>query len=320
VIAVWLHGFGGPEVLVAEETSEPVAGVGQVLIEVRFANVAFIETQLRAGRPGPYALEPPVILGNGVGGVVAAVGSGADTAWLGRRVVASTGGSGAYAERVVVGADSLIPVPDEVALDCAVAMLADGRTAMMLVETAGPMSGDRVLVEAAAGAVGTLLVQLTKAAGATVVAAAGGAGKLALARELGADVLVDYLRPDWGRAVRDAVGGLNLVFDGVGGSVARSAFELLEPGGRMVSFGLAGGAWADIPEEDAAQRGVTLLRPPRLSAAQARAYTELALAEAAAGRLRPVIGSRFPLARAADAHAAIEGRTTTGRTLLDVSL
>ncbi|MDQ2825983.1 MAG: zinc-binding dehydrogenase [Actinomycetota bacterium] len=320
MMAVWLRQFGGPEVLAAEESDAPAAGPGEALIEVHFVNVAFIETQLRSGLPGPYRLDLPVIPGNGVGGVVVSVGAGTDVEWVGKRVVASTGGSGGYAEAVAVGAESLIAVPEGLALDNAVVMLADGRTAMTLMAAAGPMMGERVLIEAAAGGVGTLLVQLAKAAGAKVVAAAGGTAKLALARRLGADVVVDYLSPDWTASIRQADGGLDVVFDGVGGAVAWSSFELIEPGGRMISFGLASGGWADISEETAADRGVTLLRPQRLASAENRAFTERALVEAAAGRLRPVVGRRFPLARASAAHSAIEARATTGRTLLDLSL
>ncbi len=319
MIAVWLRQFGGPELLVAEETPDPVAGPGQALLRVRFASVAFIETRLRAGDAGPYRLELPAIPGNGVGGVVAAVGPGTDDAWVDRRVVASTGGSGGYAELVVVAVDALIPVPDGLGLDDAVAMLADGRTAMMLMATGVPRTGERVLVEAAGGGVGTLLIQLAKAAGATAVAAAGGTEKLRLARSLGADFAVDYRADDWAAQVRDRVGGLDVVFDGVGGGIASSSFELLDRGGRMVTFGLASGTWAEISDEIVADRGVTVMRPPRPAAAQARTYSELALTEVAAGRLRPVIGQRFPPARAAEAHAAIEGRATTGRTLLDMS-
>ena len=149
-----------------------------------------------------------------------------------------------------------------------------------------------------------------------MVAAAGGPRKLALARELGAAVAVDYGTPDWTDAVRSAVGGLDVVFDGVGGDVARAAFGLLDRGGRMVSFGLASGTWSDVKDEEAAARGVTLVRGARGTPAELRAFTASALAEAAAGRLKPVIGQRFPLERAADAHAAIESRATIGKTLL----
>ncbi|MFC7640229.1 zinc-binding dehydrogenase [Streptosporangium lutulentum] len=202
-------------------------------------------------------------------------------------------------------------------LDTAVALLADGRTAMSMAEAVELRAGERVLVEAAAGGVGTLLVQLARAAGARVVAAAGGARKVGLARGLGADVAVDYREPDWTERVREAVGGVDVVFDGVGGTISGSAFGLLDRGGRMISFGLASGEWANVSEEAAADRGVTLVRPVT-TPEKMRSLTERALAEAAAGRLRPVIGQRFPLDRAADAHRAIQSRATVGKTLLEV--
>lgn len=317
VRAVWLKELGGPEVLVAGDAPDPVAGPGQALIEVAFANITFVETLFRASGFGPYEPELPMIPGNGVGGVVASVGADVDEDLVGKRVVSSTGGSGGYAERVAVDAGGLFEVPEGLELDSAVALLADGRTATMLIRAAAPREGERVLVEAAAGGVGTLLVQLARAAGAKVVAAAGGARKVELARELGADVVVDYREPDWTERVREAAGGVDVVFDGVGGAIGRSAFELLGDGGRMLSFGLASGEWADISPEAAADRGVTLVRP-QPTPEEMRAFTESALAEAAAGRLRPVIGQRFPLDRAADAHAAIEARATVGKTLLEV--
>jgi NADPH:quinone reductase len=315
--AVWLREFGGPDVLRAEETPEPVAGPGQVLVEVAYAGITFVETQVRAGT-GPFPVSLPMIPGNGVGGVVSAVGEGADAGLVGRRVVSGMDGSGGYAERAVVRSGALIEVPAGVPLDDAVALLADGRTALSLVRAARPAPGDRVLVEAAAGGVGTLLVQLARAAGAVTVAAAGGARKLRLARELGADVTVDYTEPGWAARVREAVDGVDVVFDGVGGETGRSAFGLLSPGGRMLTYGLASGTWTTISDERAAARQVTLVRP-RTTPEEARAFATAALAEAAAGRLRPVIGQRFPLERAAGAHAAIGSRATVGKTLLDVS-
>jgi NADPH:quinone reductase len=318
VRAVWLRETGGPEMLVPGEAPGPVAGPGQVLIEVELANVTFVETQVRAGS-APFSLELPAIPGNGVGGVVAAVGPGVDEGLTGRRVISSLGGSGGYAELAVADAAGVIEVPDGLGLDVALALLADGRTAVSLVRAAAPRAGERVLVEAAAGGVGNLLVQLSSARGAEVVAAAGGERKLELARELGAHAAVDYREPDWPARVREACGGVDVVFDGVGGEVARDAFGLLVPGGRMVSFGLASGEWAPISDEDVAARSVQLVRPGRPTPEEQRELTESALTEAAAGRLRPVIGQRFPLERAADAHAAIESRATVGKTLLEVA-
>ncbi|WP_206790183.1 zinc-binding dehydrogenase [Amycolatopsis sp. MtRt-6] len=307
--AVWLREFGGPEVLVPGEAPDPVPGPGQVLVEVCFANITFVETQFRAGAPGPFRASPPVIPGNGVGGVIGAVGPGVEPGLVGQRVVTATGGSGGYAERVAVDAAAVFEVPPALSLDAAVALLADGRTATGLVHATRVRPGDRVLVEAAAGGVGSLLVQLAKAAGATVIGAAGGPAKVA--RVLGADAVVDYLRPDW----TSSVGPLDVVFDGVGGAIGTAAFGLLRRGGRMAAYGLAGGSWAEVSEEDAAARGVSLVRSIG-TPAELRAFTESALAAAAAGDLVPVIGQRFPLEKAADAHAAIESRATVGKTLL----
>jgi NADPH2:quinone reductase len=310
--AVWLREFGGPNVLVGEETPDPVTGPGQVLVQVAFANITFVETQFRAGKPGPFRMEPPLIPGNGVGGVVSAVGEGVDGRLIGTRVVTSTGGSGGYAQLVAVDAGLLFEVPGELALDTAVALLADGRTATGLVRAAAIKPGERVLVEAAAGGVGSLLVQLAKAAGAEVVGTASGS-KLAWVRELGADQALDYLEPDW----HERAGPVDVVFDGVGGDVGAAAFRLLRHGGRMIVFGLSSGAWTPISDDDAEVRGVNVVRGIA-NPAEMPEFTRSALAEAAAGRLRPVIGQRFPLERAADAHAAMESRATVGKTLLEV--
>ncbi|MGW4380191.1 zinc-binding dehydrogenase [Kitasatospora sp. NPDC004531] len=311
--AVWLREFGGPEVLVPGRAPDPVAGDGQVLIEVAHANLTFVETQFRATGLGPFSGSLPMVPGNGVGGTVGAVGPGVDPALVGRRVISSTGGSGAYAERAAVPADGLHLVPDGLALDAATALLADGRTARLLLETAAPDPGARVLILAAAGGVGTLLVQLAARAGLHVVAAAGGPAKLALAAELGAAETFDYLQPDW--TTRTAP--VDLLLDGVGGALGRTAATLLRPGGSFLNYGLAGGSWTDLPQHEIAARRLTALAL-RPTPEAVRAATAHVLAEAAAGRLRPVIGRRFPLSRAADAHRAIESRATLGKTLLDI--
>ena len=319
--AVWLKEFGPPEALVPGEAPDPVPGAGQVVVAVAFASITFVETQVRAGR-SPFPLPPgalPMIPGNGVGGVVAATGNGADAALTGRQVVSGTGGRGGYAERAAVPAGGLVEVPEGLALDEAVALLADGRTALALARAARIAPGERVLVLAAAGGVGSLLVQLAQAAGARVLAAAGGPGKLRLARELGAEVTADYRQPDWPVALRAAAGGADVVFDGVGGPIGRAAFELLGPGGRMLSYGLASGEFTEVSEDEARARQVTIARGVPVRPDESTALTRAALGLAAAGRLRAVIGQRFPLEAAAAAHRAIESRATIGKTLLEVS-
>ena len=312
--AAVLRSFGPPEHLTAEDLPDPEPGPGQVRVDVELASVTFVETQLRAGRPPHPAMAPdlPVVLGNGVGGVVGATGDGVDASLRGRRVVTTTGGRGGYAQRAVVGRDLLVEIPDGLETADAVALLADGRTALMLFEAANVQPGETVLVEAAAGGVGSLLVQLAAGAGARVVAAAGGERKCKLARSLGADHAVDYSRPGW---PRDA-GPVDVVFDGVGGTIGREAFELVRTGGRFSSFGMASGAFAGIAPEVAEDFGVSLLRSNGHAPQQLRALSERALHAAAAGHLTRVVGQWFALANAAAAHAAIEARETIGKTLL----
>lgn len=312
--------FGPPDVLKLREVEEPDLGPRDVLIEVGFSNVTFVETQIRQGRAPRRSMLPqlPAILGNGVGGTVVAVGAEVDGDLIGARVLATTGGTGGYAETVSVPAGAIISVPGEVAMSDAVALLADGRTAVGLIDRAGIRPGETVLVEAAAGGVGSLLVQLAKRAGAQVIAAAGGARKLEVARALGADIAVDYRHPSWTEAVGAAVQdrGVDVVFDGVGGSIGRDAFQLLGRGGRLCAFGMAAGSFAAISETELSDRGVTRLRGAVADAREMAALTARALAGAAAGELRPVVGQRVPLANAAEAHRAIEARATIGKTLL----
>jgi NADPH2:quinone reductase len=307
--------FGPPEVLEPADVAEVRAGPDEVVIDVEFANVTFVETQVRAGRPPHPSMLPalPAILGNGVGGTV-----GDASPWSGLRVVASLNGSGGYAERAVATASALIRVPDELAMRDAVALLADGRTALALAGHADLGAGETVLVEAAGGGVGTLLVQIARRSGARVVALASQPRKLALARDLGADVTVDYSQDGWERQVRALAGEVDVVFDGVGGDIGLAAFGLLRAGGRFCPFGMASGSFAPVTPDLAQASQVTVRRGAGASPEELAALARTALTEAAAGRLRPVVGQEFELADAARAHAAIETRQTVGKTLLAV--
>ena len=316
--AVVLSEFGPPGNLVLAEVPDPEPGPGQALVDVHVASVTFVETQVRSGRPPNPAMLPrlPAILGNGVGGIVASVGADTDAALVGRRVVTTTGGSGGYAERAAVDAAGLIHFPGELSLADAVALLADGRTALALVQASGLRAGETALVEAAAGGVGSLLVQLARAAGARVVAAAGGPRKVGVARDLGADISVDYRDPGWADQVRAQAGPVDVVFDGVGGAVGGTALGLLRQAGRFCAFGMASGSFTEFPDDQTAGRGIAVVRGAPAGPAQMRELSAAALARAAAGTLRPLIGQTFPLDRAADAHAAIAARATVGKTLL----
>jgi NADPH2:quinone reductase len=305
--------------LATAEVPEPVAGPGEVVVGVFVAPVLMLEAQIRGGWGEYFGVEPPYVPGNGVAGGVVSVGRGVDPGWVGRRVVARTEGGG-YAERAVVPAEGLVPVPDGLGLLEAAALLHDGPTALGLVEGAGMRPGEWALVLAAGGGMGTLLVQLARAAGARVVGAARGEGKLGLVRELGAEVAVDYSEAGWPGRVREATGGAgpDVVFDGVGGRIGEEAFGITSRGGRFSAHGAASGDFADVDPQDAERRGVRVVGIERVqfAPADARRLAGQAMSEAAAGRLRPVVGETFPLDRAADAHAAMEARGVVGKTLL----
>ena len=277
-----------------------------------------LEAQIRGGWGEYFGVEPPYVPGNGVAGEVVSVGGGVDPGWVGRRVVARTNGGG-YAEQAVVPAEGLIPVPDGLDLPETAALLHDGPTALGLVEGAGMRSGEWALVLAAAGGMGTLLVQLARAPGARVVGATRGEKKLGLVRELGAEAVGDYSEAGWTGQVLETTGGdrPDVVFDGVGGRVGEEAFGITACGGRFSAHGAASGDFAEIDPQDAERRkvNVTGIERVQFAPADARRLAERAMSEAVAGRLRPVVGRTFPLERAADAHAAMKARGGVGKTL-----
>ena len=320
--AVRANAFGGPEVLEVTNLPDQVPGPGQVLVAVLVAPVLYLDTQIRAGLARDwFPVTPPYVPGAGVAGRVVAVGEGTDPGWLNRLVVADTG-SGGYLAEAVLPAESLVEVPAGLGAAEAAALLHDGRTAAGLMEALNPRPGDWVLVTAAAGGMGTLLVQLARQAGGRVIAAAGAPPKLDLASKLGAEQAVSYTRPDWASrvlAITDGAGP-RVVFDGVGGRTGREAFEVTARGGRFSGHGTPGGGFAVVDPAEAARREITVsgIAEVQFGPEQGRRLIARALNEAASGRLAPVIGRRFPLAEAAGAHRAIEARDVIGKTLLEV--
>ncbi|MFA1549739.1 zinc-binding dehydrogenase [Actinomadura chokoriensis] len=313
--------FGGPEVLVAGEAPDPVAGADEVVVDVAVAGMTFVETQIRRGVDKWHAKPSlPYVPGGLVAGRVSSVGARVDATWLGRRVIAGTGETGGFAERAVAKVEELFPVPDGLGLPEAIALHSDGSTAQGLTEKAGVGPGDWVLVEAAAGGVGSLLVQLARSVGARVVGAARGARKLDLLRELGADAVVDYSEPAWTKRVLEATEGAgpDVVFDGVGGRIGREAFEVTARGGRFSVHGASSGEVTLIDSAEARSKGVEVIGIEQLFdfGPNVARWAEQMMSQAAAGLVRPVIGQTFPLERAAEAHAAIENRTAVGKTLL----
>jgi NADPH2:quinone reductase len=322
--AIRLHAFGPAANLRYEEVDDPRPGPGQARIAVAACGVHLIDTALRAGRSmGPLPLpELPTIPGREVAGVVDAIGPGVDEQWVGRRVVAHLGpASGGYAELAVRETEALRPLPDGLADDAAVAMIGTGRTALAILEVAALTADDVVLVTAAAGGLGSLLVQAARNAGATVVGVAGGPAKVERVARLGATVAVDYAAPEWSETVRAALDGraVTVALDGVGGALGRGALELLGPGGRLVLFGFSSGQPTELSAGDLFARGITASAAIGARIAQRpgglRDLEEQALAAAADGRLVPLV-QRFALAEAAAAHEAIEGRATVGKTVL----
>ncbi|CAL9623754.1 Quinone oxidoreductase 1 [Actinosynnema sp. ALI-1.44] len=319
--AIRLRGFGPADALEPAEVEDPRPGPGQVRIAVRAAGVQLVDTLVRRG-DGPWRPEPPLVPGSEVAGVVDAVGAGVPADWVGRRVVAQLGlAFGGYAELAVREADAVHVVPDGLSLDAAVAMVCTGATAVGVLDAAALRPDDVVLVTAAAGAVGHLLVQGAARLGAFVVGAAGCGEKRRTVLRSGAAVAVDYREPGWEDRVRLALGGreVGVVLDGVGGAVGRSALELVAPGGRVVMFGTSSGEPTEVSTVDLFERALSVMVAVGPHVARrsggVRALEARALAEAAAGRFAPVVQA-FPLAEAAAAHAALERRRTTGKVVL----
>jgi NADPH2:quinone reductase len=322
--AIRLHEFGPPTNLVYEAVEDPHPGPGQVRIAVAAAGVHLIDTTLRAGvQRGPLALpDLPAIPGREVAGVVDALGSGVEEGWLGRRVVAHLGpASGGYAELAVRDVDAVHALPQGVAEDEAVAMIGTGRTTLGILEVAQPTTDDVALITAAAGGIGSLLVQGVREAGAVAVGLAGGEAKVARVRALGATVAIDYSERDWTEAVREALGDarVTVALDGVGGDVGRGALELLAPGGRLILFGWSSGEPTRLSASDLFARGLTASAAvgPRIlnRSGGLRDLEQRALAALAEGRLVPLV-QRFRLSEAAAAHAALEARQTVGKVVL----
>ncbi|MYW04125.1 zinc-binding dehydrogenase [Streptomyces sp. SID3343] len=321
--AVRLYEFGDAGKLRFEEVADPVPAAGQVLIDVQASGVHWIETTLRRGvSVGPHA--PPVLPttpGAEVAGVVGAVGPDVAAEWLGRRVVAQLDAfGGGYAERAVTSVASLHSIPDHLDVDHAVAAITTGATAQGVLDVARLSADDVVLVMSAAGGLGSLFVQAARRLGAVVVGVAGGAAKVERVRALGADVAVDYRAADWPDRVRDALGDrvVSVVLDGVGGASGRQALELLGPGGRFLLYGWASGEPTEIGTRDLIERQLSAtwaIGPNMVPAGGMRELVTRSLEAAAAGRLVPTI-TRFPLSRAADAHAALEAREAEGKVVL----
>ncbi|MET8983007.1 zinc-binding dehydrogenase [Streptomyces sp. NPDC004539] len=314
--AIRLHAFGPAENLAYESVDDPHPAPGQVRIAVRASGVHLLDTSLRRGvqGPAPTPTTLPTIPGREVAGTVESLGEGVDDTWLGRRVVAHLGFvPGGYAELAVTDVTRLHEIPDPLDEAQAVAMIGTGRTALGILQFATLTPDSIVIVPAAAGGLGTLLVQYAKHRGATVVALAGGPDKTAQARANGADLSLDYTTPDWPHHLRTFLGDrpATLVLDGVGGEPARESTALLSPTGQHLIFG-----WSSGTPHETVPLSHHVLGPTMYAKTPLRTLESQALTEAASGNLTPAV-HRFPLTDAAAAHRALESRRTTGKVVLE---
>ncbi|MDX3386655.1 zinc-binding dehydrogenase [Streptomyces niveiscabiei] len=319
--AIRLHAFGPAENLTYEQTDDPHPAPGQVRIAVRASGVHLLDTALRQGvqGPAPTPTALPTIPGREVAGTVESLGEGVDRTWLGRRVVAHLGfAPGGYAELAVTDATRLHEIPDPLDEAQAVAMIGTGRTALGILQFATLTPASIAIIPAAAGGIGTLLVQYAKHRGATVIALAGGPAKTAQARANGADLSLDYTTPDWPHHLRTYLGPrrATIVLDGVGGEAARESTALLTPTGQHLIFGWSSQGVTNGTAYEVPGLSQHVLGPVMFEKTPLRTLETQALTEAATGTLTPAV-HRFPLAKAAAAHRALETRRTTGKVVLE---
>jgi NADPH2:quinone reductase len=322
--AIRFHQTGGSDVLKLEEIELPPPGAGEARVRHTAIGVNFIDTYHRSGL---YPVPLPSGLGKEMAGVVEALGEGVTGLKVGDRVATCTAPLGMYAAASNVAAKELIRLPASISDDVAAAAMLKGLTAWYLVkETYKVQKGDTILVHSAAGGVGLILCQWARALGATVIGTVGSEAKAALAKEAGAQhVLVLPKNPEeggWEKKVREiAGGGLPVVYDSVGKDTFEASLNCLKPRGLMVSFGNSSGAVPPFsPGILAAKGSLYLTRPTLFHYVATRPELEAAAAELFAvmesGAVKVEVRQRFPLAEAKAAHDALEGRKTTGATVL----
>ena len=312
---------GGPEVIewVTEDAPEP--GLGEVLIEHTAIGLNFIDTYHRTGL---YPVELPSGLGIEAAGRVVAVGEGVGVYAPGDRVAYMGPGLGAYATHKVMPASALFRLPEAISDETAAAAIVKAATVEGLVERCATVNaGDTVLVHAAAGGVGLIMVQWLKAIGAHVIGTTSSEAKASLAREAGCDHVIRYDREDIAERVREITSGAGVptVFDGVGKDTFMPSLDSMSPRGLLVSFGNASGPVEGVNLGILAQKGSLFVTRPTLfhyyatpedrAAEMARVWDMIA-----SGKVEITVGQTYPLAEAAQAHRDLEARQTTGSTLL----
>ncbi len=311
---------GGPEVLTLVDVAIPEPKPNEALVQIKAAGVNFIDVYFREGR---YPAPLPFIDGQEAAGVVVAVGSDVTTVRLGERV-AYVGRLGSYAEYAAVPADRLVKIPDELDFDQAAAAMLQGMTAHYLSHGSYPVKpGDTVLIHAAAGGVGLLLVQMAKRLGARVIATAGSEAKAQLAYGVGADDVIVYTQQDFETETRRLTDGqgVHVVYDGVGKDTFEKDLNVLRPRGYLVLFGGASGAVPPFDLMQLTKHGSLFVTRPTLNdyiatRAELEQRSNEVLEMIVRGELKLRIHKRYTLAEVQQAHRDLEGRKTTGKLLL----
>jgi NADPH2:quinone reductase len=310
---------GGPEVIEREALGPLEPGPGGVLIRHEAIGLNYIDTYHRSGL---YPLALPSGLGSEGAGVIEAVGEGADFA-VGERVAYPASPPGAYATHRLMDAHRVVRLPEAISAETAAAAMLKGCTAEMLIERcARVQAGDWVLVHAAAGGVGSILVPWLKAIGAGVIAHAGSSEKAVLAAGSGADAALSCRFEELPGKIREIVQeGVRVVFDGVGAASWTASLSCLSKRGLMVSYGNASGPVPPLSPLELARGGSLFLTRPTLfdyvaDPAELHASAARLFEMIGSGALPVRIGTRFSLDKAAEAHRALEARRTTGSTLL----
>jgi NADPH2:quinone reductase len=318
--AIRIHETGGPEVLQWEEVTFGNPGPGEIRVTLAAAGLNYIDTYHRRGL---YPIEVPFTPGLEGAGTVEAVGEGVSELVTGDRV-AWPGVIGSYAETALLPAHQVVPVPESIPLETGAAAMLQGLTAHYLATSTFPIEpGHRCLIHAGAGGVGRVLIQVAKLRGAEVFTTVSTPQKAELAGSAGADHVICYTDEDFVTAVESAVGpkALDVVYDGVGASTFDGSLSLLEPRGTMVLFGQSSGVVPPFDLGRLASLGSLFITRPTLFSHIAerpelmRRSSEL-FEWIESGAVEILIGGRFPLAEAAAAHRALEGRATVGKVLL----
>jgi len=318
--AVRFHKTGGPEVLQVEDVQVGEPGAGQVKLRHTAIGVNFVDTYQRSGL---YPMQLPQTAGNEGAGVVEAVGAGVTTLKQGDRV-AYTGLVGSYCGERVVPADRMVKIPEGISDEMAASIMLKGMTVHYLIHsTYAVKAGDTVLWHAAAGGVGLIACQWLKALGATVIGTVGSPEKAKLAREHGAEHVIDYSKENFVERVKQITGGkgLPVVYDSVGKTTWEGSLDCLRPLGLWVIFGNASGPVPPLNTGILAQKGSLYATRPTLatyiaSRADLEARSSSLFAIVKSGKVKIEITGRYKLADAAQAHRDLEGRKTTGSVIL----